>query len=649
MKETIELTEIKKNDANQTYYLSDGWHTAKFVWATKDGVGKVRYFLDDQHTRPIDGTFSGLAKVLYDDEKFRMYKFVNGTVFENGVFKKGGVYKYNLVDDRIIESQEVCRARDAKEQKLCDIFPSRYGYKLKFFNGDILEGVFENEKLQKGKITFANGDVHEGIFEDGVLKDGIKYKLNEVETNENKNNSIPNSVIMYDYLNTSIFNGVVELYHDKEKTFDAEYKNGRLNKVILTDGDICSVYVGQFENSGILVDGKIYTGKFVDGKFDGEVEVCHSNIMYGNNKLYDLEYENGVVTKKILPNGDIHEGNFDTNDNLNGYGIIYEKNANVLYEGDFTHGKRSGKGTYSLGSGYEIDCNYTDDECVGIVYKYNEDEKRVKKGEVKINSHDSIKGIYCFDDGTFYINSNGNKKLYDGLKNGWLYYTSGNKQYGEFDEKGNPIDKTNVMIYYSDHKTLFYNGEGIGRVDDFNNFKLVGDGTLYNNQGYIDGKLNDSKLTSGTFYSNKEHGEKPLYTLTTDEDSKTKTIQYFLNGQKDIKEKPNLTLFIDQNNILHWQDDITERMKSESKNIFNSFGEEESWNYDCILANLALINANNNIVQFNNNTSFTYIRDNNISVQDQLNNFLNFAKKPENKGKVVTSELYTKNHAIGII
>ena len=67
------------------------------------------------------------------------------------------------------------------------------------------------------------------------------------------------------------------------------------------------------------------------------------------------------------------------------------------------------------------------------------------------------------------------------------------------------------------------------------------------------------------------------------------------------------------------------------------------------MANLALINANNNIVQFNNNTSFTYIRDNNISVQDQLNNFLNFAKKPENKGKVVTSELYTKNHAIGII
>ncbi|MBR2141255.1 MAG: hypothetical protein IJ853_02765 [Rickettsiales bacterium] len=98
---------------------------------------------------------------------------------------------------------------------------------------------------------------------------------------------------------------------------------------------------------------------------------------------------------------------------------------------------------------------------------------------------------------------------------------------------------------------------------------------------------------------------------------------------------------------MQWSGNITENTKEKAKTLFGSFSEEESEGYDLLLANLALINTNDNIVQYSNDVDFDPHQQEDF--RNQFEKFANFAKKPENKGKVVTSELYPESHAVGIV
>ncbi|MBR2141415.1 MAG: hypothetical protein IJ853_03600 [Rickettsiales bacterium] len=162
-------------------------------------------------------------------------------------------------------------------------------------------------------------------------------------------------------------------------------------------------------------------------------------------------------------------------------------------------------------------------------------------------------------------------------------------------------------------------------------------GTLYSPQLKFIGKFNRSEMISGTSYLNEAHGNKKCYKLDRKYDGKT-IIEYFLDGEV-------VTLTIDKNGKLQWSN-ITENTKEKVKQLFSSFNEKESWSYDKLLANLALINTNDNIIQYSNYQDFAYW---NILFKDQFEDFKKFVEKYKNTDKVITSELCPKGHAVGII
>ena len=99
------------------------------------------------------------------------------------------------------------------------------------------------------------------------------------------------------------------------------------------------VYEGDYENghrSGkgrfIWADGKQYDGDFVEDRREG-----HGSLKWPDGTSYEGEFVNGRMHGKgrlIWPNGEVYVGWFAT-DRMEGFGIHYDKNGNIIYEGDW--------------------------------------------------------------------------------------------------------------------------------------------------------------------------------------------------------------------------------------------------------------------------------------------------------------------------
>ncbi|MBR2141451.1 MAG: hypothetical protein IJ853_03785 [Rickettsiales bacterium] len=199
----------------------------------------------------------------------------------------------------------------------------------------------------------------------------------------------------------------------------------------------------------------------------------------------------------------------------------------------------------------------------------------------------------------------------------------------------------NKSIYSGNFENGIPNGNGVLIRDGnmyaggFYNGKYNGKGIYKNEQGTFDGIFENNMAKSGSFIL--KNGGQKIYTLETQNDG-GKKLTYFIDGQE-------IVLTIDANNKMVWSGNITEETKKAAKQILNSFNEKESVGYNCLLGNLTSINTDKNIVQFSNNSDF----HERIDFKDQLDKFITFAERRENKGKLVTSELYTNDHAVGII
>lgn len=164
------------------------------------------------------------------------------------------------------------------------------------------------------------------------------------------------------------------------------------------------------------------------------------------------------------------------------------------------------------------------------------------------------------------------------------------------------------------------------------------EGVIETNQGTFKGEFRNGVMVSGKFCDSQD---KILYSVSTPYENMVK-IEYFLNGT------PNLILNIRENK-LDWKipdGSSKEQIKNSINKLLSSFTGNEADYFDPILANLALFNTDENIIQYNNKSDFSQT---DCSLTDQLDAFINFAKKTENNGKVVTSILYTNNHAVGVL
>ena len=338
-----------------------------------------------------------------------------------------------------------------------------------------------------------------------------------------------------------------------------------------------------------------------------------------NNNIIKINHNttNGVYTI----NGEVCDKK--RVDNFSGM-VEWKIDGITQYEGDITNGKYNGQGKYHCKDGTTYEGNWTNNKIEG------ETTCCTPSGKKYICT---IKGDIL----------NGEAQLY---QNGKLWY-DGNFKDGLCE---------NGTLYYEDGE-IQYSG-------NFENFFFSGPGKYYDIQGIFDGISNNDELISGSYYLNKDHDHKPIYTIATNENDKTKEIKYFLEGKKENDQEPDVTLVIDQNNVQHWTGTIAEKTKQKAKMLFCSFDETENKGYNIPLTNLVSINNNSEVIHFNNSVDFT---SKTYSFNEQLQKFNDFIKdfiknsqKDSQKGikqntqqdiqnKVIISELYTEDHAVGII
>ena len=198
-----------------------------------------------------------------------------------------------------------------------------------------------------------------------------------------------------------------------------------------------------------------------------------------------INYEGKGAT--IYDNGYYYIGQFKNN-LRNGEGILYNKNGNIKYDGEWANGEMEGNGKYY----YENGAYYI--------------------GQFKNNLRNG-KGILYYKNGNIFYDGEWFNNKIEG--NGKYYYENGNYYIGQFKNK---LPNGKGILYYKNGNVL-YEGEW------FNN-KIEGNGKLYSINGnyYIGqfknnlkngkGKLcykNGNILYEGEFFNDKVEGNGKFY------------------------------------------------------------------------------------------------------------------------------------------
>ena len=221
-------------------------------------------------------------------------------------------------------------------------------------------------------------------------------------------------------------------------------------------------------------------------------------------------FANHIKNKIEHENGEHHTGE-TSNDFKKGKGILYYKNGNIKYDGDFINDKFEGNGKYIWKNGEYYIGQWKNNlmNGKGIIY--------YKNGNIKydgdfINDEYEGEGKYIYEDGDYYIGQFKNSLRHG---KGILYHKNGNIKYegdfinDKFEGDGKYILE-NGEYYIGQWKNNLMNGKGIyfynnGRImyeGDFINNIAEGCGKYYNKTGeyYIGKTKNGLKHGKGVEY-----------------------------------------------------------------------------------------------------------------------------------------------------
>ena len=98
---------------------------------------------------------------------------------------------------------------------------------------------------------------------------------------------------------------------------------------------------GKIKGKLVGSHGHIYEGDILNEKPDGE-----GKLYFENKLVYEGHFENGVFEgfrKKYYDNDDYYIGEFKNN-KMKGKGKMFDKNNNLVYEGDFSDDEPDGFG-----------------------------------------------------------------------------------------------------------------------------------------------------------------------------------------------------------------------------------------------------------------------------------------------------------------
>ncbi len=153
----------------------------------------------------------------------------------------------------------------------------------------------------------------------------------------------------------------MELYKsDGTLLYEGSIVNGKLTGEgkLYQNSEI--IYKGQFEDSrpqgkGVVYDYSNTTPKAIPVKInDNDVSIDTEPVETIPNNVSNMPTtSNPNIGKKQLfrPDGSLlYVGDLSATNKLHGYGVLFDTNGNILYEGEFINGDMSGKGTlYSEG------------------------------------------------------------------------------------------------------------------------------------------------------------------------------------------------------------------------------------------------------------------------------------------------------------
>ncbi|MCT4621753.1 MAG: hypothetical protein N4A62_20495 [Marinisporobacter sp.] len=200
-----------------------------------------------------------------------------------------------------------------------------------YYDGMFANNVFEGN----GKMYNEKGDlIYEGVFANGFKEgNGIEY------------NTTHRGVVYKGGFSASNYEGEGTLYYGNgniafKGSFSAGamegsgihyYKNGKTKY----EGNFAN---GKYEGDGTLYNekGKIsYKGNFKSGAFEGEGKLCDEDLLYEGMFTNGLKHGQGIYYYKGIK---FYEGEF-YEDKMQGNGIIYSKDSNVIYEGNLVNNK----------------------------------------------------------------------------------------------------------------------------------------------------------------------------------------------------------------------------------------------------------------------------------------------------------------------
>ena len=95
----------------------------------------------------------------------------------------------------------------------------------------------------------------------------------------------------------------------------------------------------------------------------------------------DLDYNFEGKGKRMFPDGGYYIGQFK-NTLANGKGIQYNKNGNIIYEGDFVNGKAEGKGKWIYENGSYYIGQFKNNLTNGKGIQYDKNGKIIYEGEI---------------------------------------------------------------------------------------------------------------------------------------------------------------------------------------------------------------------------------------------------------------------------
>lgn len=378
-----------------------------------------------------------------------------------------------------------------------------------------------------GVLCSSDGSTYEGEFRFGEMHGCGKYK------------SVNENVYTGDFV-YGLMEGIGTIIEKDGSTYSGSWKRG------VKDG----------EGNETLSNGEVYNGQFNRNKRNGNgclitKDGCKIEGSFRTGKVVD-----GVSTEITYPDGKKYEGE-TLSCQPHGNGVMrYPKPKDAtdaaVYNGEFSHSKRHGKGMCCYANGDVFEGYWENDEPVTMsmenMESLNEHEVAVPEHKPTIevdidNDGESVAAMSHLTDPTMVSATTLDMSCHASTCSSTIHtYPNGDTYHGRLDRRRQRQGYGKYVTATTTYEGMFKNNKKHGKGEFITSFSKY-DGEFFNDEMHGEGVLifNDNSNYTGSFKEGQYHGKGTL----TEEDGTVYKGQ-FLNGLRHgngIESYPNNTYY----------------------------------------------------------------------------------------------------------